>query len=88
MAYVYIIECRDGSLYTGYAMDVRRRLEEHNQGVGAKYTRGRGPVTLRYVELCLDKSEAMRRERAIKQLPRSAKETLIDSICLLNLAKT
>ncbi|MFC4769803.1 GIY-YIG nuclease family protein [Effusibacillus consociatus] len=83
MAYVYIIECSDGSLYTGYTVDIQKRLDEHNKGEGAKYTRGRGPVRLRYVETCPDKSAAMRREHVIKQLTRRQKEELIRSVCLL-----
>jgi putative endonuclease len=83
MTYVYIIECNDGTLYTGYAVDLKKRLAEHNRGEGAKYTRGRGPIQLRYAEVCLDKSSAMRREHRIKQLSRQHKEDLIRSICLL-----
>ncbi|WP_018131716.1 GIY-YIG nuclease family protein [Effusibacillus pohliae] len=83
MPYVYIVECKDGTLYTGYAMDLRKRLQEHNSGQGAKYTRGRGPVRLRYVEICPDKSSAVRREWAIKRLDRRRKQALIDSVCLL-----
>lgn len=84
MPYVYIIECNDGSLYTGYAVDIEKRLDEHNKGEGAKYTRGRTPVCLRYIETCPDKSSAMRREHAIKQLNRKQKENLIQSVCLLS----
>lgn len=83
MTYVYIIECRDGTLYTGYAVDLKKRLAEHNRGEGAKYTRGRAPVTLRYAEICLDKSAALRREYMIKRLSRPQKEELIRSVCLL-----
>lgn len=82
-AYVYIIQCRDGTLYTGYAVDVKKRIEAHNRGTAAKYTRGRGPVLLRYVEVCSDKSTALRRERTIKGLTREQKETLIHSVCIL-----
>lgn len=83
MTYVYIVECKDGTLYTGYAVDLWRRMDEHNKGEGAKYTRGRGPIRLRYAEVCLDKSCAMRREHAIKRLSRRRKEQLIRSVCLL-----
>lgn len=74
---VYILECRDGTLYTGITDDLERRLRAHNQGKGAKYTRGRGPVTLRYQEQCADHSAALRRERAIKRLTRGEKWMLI-----------
>lgn len=76
--YTYIVECADGTLYTGYAADLDKRLETHNRGAGAKYTRNRLPVTLRYHENFETKSEAMRREHAIKKLTRSAKMILID----------
>lgn len=75
--YVYIVECTDGSLYTGYTTDVARRVREHNTGNGAKYTAGRRPVTLRYVEYHPSQSEAMRREHEIKSLTRAEKETLV-----------
>jgi len=77
--YVYVLECSDerGSFYTGYTTDLRRRLAEHNAGEGAKYTRGRTPVTVRYVELWNSKGDAMSREYALKQLSRQAKEQLV-----------
>lgn len=74
---VYILRCRDGSLYTGIARDVQMRLEQHRSGKGAKYTRGRGPLELVYTEECPDKSAALKREFAIKQLPREEKMNLI-----------
>ena len=74
---VYILECSDGTLYTGIAADPERRLKVHNSGKGAKYTRGRLPVVLRYRETLPDKGEALRREYAIKQLPRRKKLALI-----------
>ncbi len=80
---MYIIQCSDGTLYTGYAVDVKKRIAAHNKGTAAKYTRGRGPVQLRYVETCPDKSSALRRERAIKRLTREKKENLIQSVCML-----
>lgn len=76
--YVYVLECADGSLYTGYTTDPERRLEEHNDGAGAKYTRGRTPVELVHVERFASRSAAMSREYAIKQLSRARKEALVD----------
>jgi putative endonuclease len=75
--YVYIVECADGSLYTGYTTDVGRRVAEHNAGDGAKYTAGRRPVTLRYVEYHLSRSAAQSREYEIKSLSRAEKEQLV-----------
>lgn len=77
MFYVYMLRCADGTLYTGYTDDPYRRERVHNSGRGAKYTRSRLPVTLAYTEECQDKSEAMRREYAIKRLSRGEKEALI-----------
>ena len=74
--YVYMVRCRDNSLYTGYTNDPERRLAVHNAGKGAKYTKSRLPVTLVYREECPDKQTAMKREYAIKQLPKAKKETL------------
>ncbi|PXV68667.1 GIY-YIG nuclease family protein [Halanaerobium congolense] len=76
--YIYVVECSDGSFYTGYTTDVERRLEEHNAGQGAKYTRGRLPVKLRHQESFKNRSLAQKREYEIKQLPRSKKEELLD----------
>lgn len=73
---VYILECADGSLYTGITNDLDGRIAAHNSGKGAKYTRGRGPVRLSYQEGCADRSTATRREREIKQLPRAEKQML------------
>lgn len=78
--HVYIVECADGTLYTGYTTDVERRVEEHNAGDGAKYTRGRQPVELVHVETFSSQSAALQREYAIKQLRRAAKERLIDQV--------
>jgi Predicted endonuclease containing a URI domain len=75
--YVYVIECADGSFYAGYTTDVERRVAEHDAGEGAKYTRGRTPVTLRHVESFESRSAAMSREHAIKSLSRAEKEWLI-----------
>lgn len=74
--FVYIARCADGSLYTGVARDVERRLAQHNAGRGAKYTRSRGPVTLFYQEPCDDRSGALRREAEIRRLTRSGKLAL------------
>ncbi|GAB7009706.1 GIY-YIG nuclease family protein [Halorubrum trueperi] len=74
---MYVIECADGTLYTGYTTDVERRVAEHDSGDGAKYTRGRTPVTLRHVESFDSRSAAMSREHAIKSLTRPEKVRLI-----------
>ena len=75
--YLYILRCGDGSLYTGITTDVQARLEAHRAGKGAKYTRGRGPLELVYTEECPDKGSALKRELAIKALPRDEKLKLI-----------
>ena len=72
-AYTYILECADGSYYTGWTNDIEKRLQAHNHGRGAKYTRGRGPCVLRYLEESADRSLAEQREAAIKKLPRPQK---------------
>lgn len=77
MYYAYILACADGTLYTGWTTDLRRRLAAHNAGKGAKYTRSRRPVTLRYAERCSTKEKAMHREWEIKQLSRGEKLRLI-----------
>lgn len=77
MHYVYVLRCADDTLYTGYTTDVERRVAEHDAGEGAKYTRGRTPVELVHVEEFADKSAAMSREYAIKQLSRREKERLV-----------
>lgn len=74
--YVYMVRCRDNSLYTGYTNDPQRRLAVHNAGKGAKYTRSRLPVVLVYQEECTDKLAAQRREYALKQLTKAQKEAL------------
>lgn len=76
-AYTYILKCADGTLYTGWTVDVEKRLLAHNQKKGAKYTKARLPVQLVYVETLPTNRLAMQREYAIKQLPRKAKEALI-----------
>ena len=75
--YVYIVRCRDGTLYTGSTCDVDRRVAVHNSGKGAKYTISRLPVSPVYREACPDKSAALRREISIKQLTKLQKEALI-----------
>lgn len=74
---VYIIECADGSLYTGITNDLDRRLAAHAAGRGAKYTRGRGPFVLRHTEAHATRSDASKRERAIKALDAAAKRRLV-----------
>ena len=76
---VYILRCGDGTLYTGITDDLPRRLAAHRAGRGAKYTRGRGPLTLVYREEQPDRAAASRRECAIKRLTRAEKEALAAS---------
>ncbi|MGW8369315.1 MAG: GIY-YIG nuclease family protein, partial [Gammaproteobacteria bacterium] len=75
--YVYLAECADGSLYTGIATDVPRRIAEHNSGKGARYTRGRRPVRPVYTERCRGRSEALRREHEIKKMRSDMKWRLV-----------
>ena len=75
--YCYILECADGTYYTGWTVNPERRLHQHNRGKGARYTRTRGPVRMVYLEECPDRAAAMKRERAIKALKRPQKEKLI-----------
>jgi putative endonuclease len=77
--FVYVVQCRDGSLYTGIARDVHARVDKHNQGQGARYTRGRGPVRLVHVERKRSQGAALRREAAIKSMPRKAKVALVET---------
>ncbi|AEB76237.1 GIY-YIG nuclease family protein [Clostridium botulinum] len=77
MPYIYILECSDGTLYTGWTTDIERRVKEHNSGNGAKYTKARRPVILKYYEEFKTKNEAMKREYAIKRLTRKEKIELI-----------
>ncbi len=79
MNYTYILRCGDNSLYTGWTNNLKKRLEDHSQGRGAKYTRSHLPVSLAYYEMFPTREEAMRREAAIKKLSRSQKERLIAS---------
>ena len=73
---LYILECKDGTLYTGITDDLERRLCAHRAGKGAKYTRGRGPLTLRYTENCENHGAALRREFAIKRFTKTEKLAL------------
>jgi predicted GIY-YIG superfamily endonuclease len=75
--FVYILRCADGSLYTGIAKDLDRRIEQHNAGTASRYTRSRLPVTLEYQEEQPNQSLALKRELAIKAMPRKAKEAMI-----------
>ena len=77
MFYTYILKCRDNSFYCGYTTNIERRLEEHNLGKGAKYTKSRLPVELIYFEKFETKSQAMKRECAIKKLTRKQKLKLM-----------
>lgn len=74
---VYILLCRDGTLYTGWTNNLAQRLDRHNSGRGAKYTRARRPVELVYVEYLEDKSSALKREYQIKQMTRVQKDELL-----------
>ena len=74
---VYVLRCGDGTLYTGIARDADKRLAQHRAGKGARYTRGRGPLAMAYVEEVATHGEALRREAAIRRLGRAGKEALI-----------
>ena len=78
MNYVYIVRCSDGTLYTGWTNNLELRIQAHNEGRGAKYTRARRPVELVYSETAPSKSEAMKRECEIKRLSRREKHELIE----------
>ena len=77
MWFVYLARCADGTLYCGIARDVTARIAQHDAGTGAKYTRGRGPLTVLLVRRCRDKGRALRIEHAVKQLSRAEKEALV-----------
>ena len=77
MNYTYILQCKDGSLYTGWTNNLEKRIEDHNAGKGARYTKARRPVRIVYYEMFKTKEEAMKREHAIKKLARSEKLELI-----------
>ena len=75
--YLYILRCKDDTLYTGITTDVEKRLEAHRSGKGAKYTRGRSPLELVYRESCSSHSDALKREHQVKMLTREEKQNLI-----------
>ncbi|MDF2949369.1 MAG: endo/excinuclease domain protein [Sedimentibacter sp.] len=77
MHYIYIVECCDETLYTGYTTDLEKRVKTHNEKKGAKYTRGRTPVVLKYYEEFDNKGDAMKREIQIKEMPKEKKLRLI-----------
>ena len=77
MNYTYMLKCSDGTIYTGWTNDLEKRVEAHNSGKGAKYTKARRPVELAYYEDFETKEQAMKREYAIKQLGRKEKQELI-----------
>ncbi len=88
--FVYILRCKDGSLYTGWTNNLEKRVKMHNLGLGAKYTKGRGPCELVYFERFENKSDALKREAAIKKLERIEKEKIINGKikgCFLKLKK-
>ena len=78
MFFAYLVRCADGTLYGGYTTDLQKRLAAHNSGKGAKYTRGRGPLELVYREECESHSDALKRELAVKAMPREEKQKLIN----------
>ena len=80
---VYILRCADGTLYTGIAVDLAKRLDAHGRGAAAKYTRSRRPVALAYCELQPDRSTAQKREAALRRLGRSGKLALIAALATL-----
>ncbi len=75
--FVYILRCGDGSLYTGITKEIRRRCKQHNDGTASRYTRSRRPTKLVYQELHFTRSSALKREAAIKAMPRREKKALI-----------
>ena len=77
MYFVYILQCSDGSYYTGWTTDPQRRLKQHNRGTGSRYTRTHRPVQLVYVEELPDRSSAMKRENVIKRMGRKRKSQLV-----------
>ena len=76
--YCYILECADGTYYTGWTTDPERRVNQHNKGIGARYTKTRRPVRLVYLEEQQTRTDAMRRELAIKKLKREQKSKLVE----------
>ena len=77
MHFIYIARCADGTLYTGYSLDPSQRVRVHNKGRGARYTSGRRPVELIYIEAFASAGDALRREGQLKRLPRRKKEALV-----------
>lgn len=75
--HLYILRCKDGTLYTGITTDVEKRFAAHQSGKGAKYTRGRGPLELAYREQCGSHSDALKRELEVKRLTREQKQALV-----------
>ena len=75
--HLYILRCKDNTLYTGITTNVKKRLQQHRSGKGAKYTRGRAPLELVYQQVCKDHTEALKREAFVKKLTRKDKEALI-----------
>jgi putative endonuclease len=73
----YVLECHDGSFYAGYTNDLKKRIKLHNDGKGAKYTRGRGPVKLRYFQTFSEKGDALKAEYQFKQWSRKKKELFL-----------
>ena len=76
--FLYIVECNDGSLYTGITNDLERRVNQHNEGTGARYTRSRRPVRMRYHEVCESRSAALVRECAVRLMSPKEKRTLVE----------
>lgn len=87
MNYTYIVRCRDGSLYTGWTNNLEKRIEAHNSGKGARYTKSRRPVKLVYYEEFETKEEAMSREYAIKHMKKNKKEMLLQKTFPLDTEK-
>jgi len=79
--FLYVARCRDGTLYTGVAVQPEARLRQHNAGAGSKYVRSRSPAVLVYVRRCRGRSAALRWERRVKAMPRAAKLRFIDASC-------
>ena len=88
MNYTYIVRCRDGTLYTGWTNNLEKRIEAHNSGKGARYTKSRRPVKLVYYEEFETKEEAMSREYAIKRLKRKDKLKLVNQCHLVKQSQT
>ena len=85
--FVYVVECNDGSYYTGVSKDINKRVKDHNSGTGAKYTKWHGPVDLVYFKKYPNRSFAMKREYKIKKLTHKQKKSLVDNFLSLNISK-